>query len=75
VRAIVSVEDMIFKDSSPSLRKWIVRMRGAGQAAMLAQLVKRAQSTMERRAYKARMQTLTQDRNLSRLIGFAGPTG
>ena len=32
-----------------------------------------AQANAERRAYRTRMQTLRQDRELNRLIGFSGP--
>lgn len=39
---------------------------------MLRGLVRLAQAQAERRAYRVRLQTLKQDRELHRLIGFAG---
>jgi preprotein translocase subunit SecA len=34
--------------------------------------VRHAQQSAQRRAYRSRMQTLRQDKELNRLIGFAG---
>jgi preprotein translocase subunit SecA len=45
---------------------------GGAQRGLVRLAVHWSQARAERRAYKARMQTLRQDRELNRLIGFAG---
>jgi preprotein translocase subunit SecA len=42
------------------------------QRRLLRWIVRACQARAERRAYQGRMQTLKQDRELRRLIGFAG---
>jgi preprotein translocase subunit SecA len=71
-RAIVSAEDTLFESQPPALRALLGASRGAAQQMLLRWVVRACQSQAERRAYKARMQTLKQDRELHRLIGFAG---
>ena len=61
----------------PAMRPaWMIRalnrLQGAAQRQVLGWLVRRAQSQAEARAWQARQQTLQQDRELARLIGFAG---
>lgn len=60
-RAIVSREDGLFHDL-PQRGRWLP----VGWA------VRWAQARAERRAWRTRMQTLRQDRELHKLIGFAG---
>jgi preprotein translocase subunit SecA len=45
-----------------------------GQQFLLRVAVWFAQRQAERRAYRTRLQTLKQDRDLSKVIGFAGKT-
>ena len=72
VRAIVCGADVLFKDSPRALRWALAALGGAPRRAALGWAVRWAQSRAERRAYRARMQTLRHDRELNRLIGFAG---
>jgi len=72
VRAIVSTEDSLFKDLPPSLRRTMGALAGPPKRMALHAARTWAQLRAERRAYQARLQTLRQDRELSRLIGFAG---
>ena len=67
VQAIVSVDDPLFERQWATLRR-LARSRGL----LLRWLVRRAQADAEQRAYRARLQTLQHDRELHRLIGFAG---
>ena len=73
-RAIVSAEDGLFAQQPRSLRRLLAFLGGRPQRAWLRLAVRWSQSAAERRARRARMQTLRQDRELSRLIGFAGRT-
>jgi preprotein translocase subunit SecA len=72
--AIVSAEDALFTE----IPRWMRSLLAAGPApwrgAWLKRLRRLAQSRAERRALRARLQTLRQDRELHRLIGFAGRT-
>jgi preprotein translocase subunit SecA len=68
-RAIVCANDGLFKDLPAALRRLL---RGPAPHWALPLAVRWAQSRAERRAVRARMQTLRQDRELNRLIGFAG---
>jgi preprotein translocase subunit SecA len=70
VCAIVSADDSLFS----SLPAWLrLSLRHPGlNALLLAWVVRRTQRSAERRAWQARMLTLAQDRQLNRLIGFAG---
>ena len=73
VRAIVCWQDALFQDLHPALRRGLAAWPPRA-AAVAMQLVRVwAQWLAERRAYRTRMQTLRQDRELNRLIGFAGP--
>jgi preprotein translocase subunit SecA len=73
VRAIVSAQDASFAQLPAWLRS-LLRWRFAWlRRAALRLAVHSTQARAERRAYKARMHTLRQDRELSRTIGFAGP--
>ncbi len=67
VQAIVSAEDPLFEHQGALWRRLSLR-----SARLLRLLVRRAQRQAERRAYLSRMQTLRGDRELHRLIGFAG---
>ncbi len=66
-QAIVSAQDPLFEHQPRLLRQLALR-----SATLLHWLVRRAQAQAERRAYRMRLQTLRQDRELHRLIGFAG---
>ena len=72
VRAIVCVDDALFK-SVPAWLRTAMRARepAIAQRALHA-AVRRAQARAERDSYKGRMNTLRQDRELHRMIGFAG---
>jgi preprotein translocase subunit SecA len=72
-QAIISLHDPLFADLPAWLRSAVALTRGALQRFWLRRLVRHAQARAERRAFKLRMQTLRQDRELHRLIGFAGP--
>jgi preprotein translocase subunit SecA len=71
-QAIVAPQDSLFAQQPAMLRALLARLRGWPQALVLNWTVRRAQHRAERQAYRARMQTLRQDRELNRLIGFAG---
>jgi preprotein translocase subunit SecA len=71
-RAIVCTQDTLFKTQPQWLRRMLGAARGSLQVAFLHRLVASAQSAAEAQALSARMQTLKQDRELSRTIGFAG---
>jgi len=71
VQAIVSTQDPLFERQPAALRRPAASHSAAGRAA-LRWLLGRAQAEAERRAYVMRVQTLRQDRELHRLIGFAG---
>jgi preprotein translocase subunit SecA len=72
VRAVVCVQDSLFAPLPGGLRPLLAALRGPALRAVLRLAVRAAQSRAERRAYKGRMATLRQDRELSRLIGFSG---
>jgi preprotein translocase subunit SecA len=65
-RAIVCAADGLFAQHAPTLRRLL------GVPGLLRPVLRRAQARAERRAYRTRMQTLRQDRELNRLIGFSG---
>ena len=67
VQAVVSTQDPLFEHQRPWLRKMALR-----SAPLLRWLVRQAQARAEGRAYRVRLQTLRHDRELHRLIGFAG---
>ncbi len=67
VQAIVSAEDALFEHQAAFWRDLSLR-----SATLLRLLVRRAQRQAEWRAYQARLQTLRGDREIHRLIGFAG---
>ena len=72
VRAIVCVDDALFKPL-PDWLKAAMRSRQPEVARRALRLAVRwAQRRAERHSYKGRMSTLRQDRELHRLIGFAG---
>ena len=71
-RAIVCAHDGIFRTQPRWLVQVMLRQRGVLQAFVLHRLVAHAQAEAEIVARRARMQTLKQDRELSRTIGFAG---
>lgn len=71
VQAIVSSGDALFEHQPRLLRRALERPGWLGRL-MLRGLVRLAQAQAERRAYHVRLQTLKQDRELHRLIGFAG---
>jgi preprotein translocase subunit SecA len=83
VRAIVCADDLLFKDVPASWRLAVSRKAVApatrkatgwgGWLDTLAWAVRWAQWRAEQRARAQRMQTLKQDRELSKLIGYAGP--
>ena len=70
-QAIVSADDPLF-ERQPKLLRWLSMQGGAPARLCLHWMVRRAQAQAERRAYRTRLQTLRQDRELHRLIGFAG---
>ena len=72
VRAIVSWEDSLFQDLPAPARRLLAGIPWPLDGMALALVLRWAQSRAEGRAYRARMQTLRQDRELNRLIGFAG---
>lgn len=65
--AIVSSEDSLFRALPQPWKRLL-----AGGSWLLRLAVRHAQGRAERRAYRSRMQTLRQDKELNRLIGFAG---
>jgi preprotein translocase subunit SecA len=72
VRAIVCASDTLFTQQAAWLTKVLGVTVGPLRSVALRMAVGWAQRRAERRAYKARMQTLRQDRELNRMIGFAG---
>ncbi len=71
--AIVSAQDTLFQQLPAAWKRLSVVAHGAlGRAVLLGLAVRHAQGRAERRAYRSRMQTLRQDRELNKLIGFAG---
>jgi preprotein translocase subunit SecA len=70
-QAIVSAQDALF-EHQPGWWRHCAIGEGRLRRLLLRWLVRRAQSAAERRAYLARLQTLRHDRELHRLIGFAG---
>ena len=71
-RAIVCSADGIFKPLPAWQRRLLSAGRGLPQRWLLRWLVAHAQSRAEAQALRARMQTLKQDRELHRTLGFAG---
>lgn len=71
VQAIVSVEDKLLAKEPAWARRLVLQPGPAGRL-LLRWLVRHAQSRAERRAYRGRLQTLRQDRERHRIIGFAG---
>ncbi|MDR0777345.1 MAG: preprotein translocase subunit SecA [Azonexus sp.] len=67
VCALVCAQDTLFKPL-PGWWRWAMVLK----PHVLRSAVRWTQWRAERRAYQGRMQTLRQDRELSRLIGFAG---
>lgn len=67
VCALVCAQDTLFK-VLPGWWRWAMALK----PHVLRSAVRWAQWRAERRAYLGRMQTLRQDRELSKLIGFAG---
>lgn len=75
-RAIVSAADALFTQEVPMLSRLL---QDTAWPAWLQRFLLRggvwfAQQQAERRAYRTRLQTLKQDRDLSKVIGFAGKT-
>lgn len=70
--AIVCTEDALFASLPNWCRQALGLRSGLLQQGLLRAAVGWQQAWAERRAYKGRMQTLRQDRELNRLIGFAG---
>ena len=70
-RAIVASGDGLFVQHAPWLRR-LLGVHVPGWRKLLRLAVLQAQASAERRAHRTRMQTLRQDRELSRLIGFSG---
>jgi preprotein translocase subunit SecA len=71
-RAIVSTDDPLF-ERLPWPSGWILgAATRSGSVRLLRWVVARAQARAERQARQIRLQTLQQDRELHRLIGFAG---
>jgi preprotein translocase subunit SecA len=71
LQAIVSVSDPLF-EKQPVWLRLLAAGPGVAAALALGLLVWRAQGQAERRARRTRLQTLQHDRDLYRLIGFAG---
>ena len=72
VCALVCSQDTLFKNL-PGWWRWAMAEGAVPlQSRVLRSAVRWVQWRAERRAYQGRMQTLRQDRELSRLIGFAG---
>jgi preprotein translocase subunit SecA len=74
-RAIVSLQDSLLKNE-PAPWRWAVKSTQGRpwQNRILQWGITRAQRQAGRRAYRARLATLKQDRELNQLIGFAGKT-
>jgi preprotein translocase subunit SecA len=71
VQAIVAASDTIWEHQPRLLRRLMQTDGGVGRLA-LRWLRRRAQDDAERRAYIVRLETFRHDRELHRLIGFAG---
>jgi preprotein translocase subunit SecA len=72
VCALVCAQDTLFQPL-PGWWRWAMAKRTVPlKSQVLRCAVRWAQRRAERRAYQGRMQTLRQDRELNRLIGFAG---
>ena len=71
-RAIVSAQDPLFDKQPRPLKALLAGRAGAVPQVLVRAIVKRAQALAERRARRTRLQTMQQDRELHRLIGFAG---
>ena len=72
-RAIICTQDVLFTHVPGPLRSMMCGADGGGlRQWCLRWLVRRAQARAERRAYQVRLQTMRQDKELHRLIGFAG---
>jgi preprotein translocase subunit SecA len=72
VCAVICAEDTLFASLPAWWRRAMGWRAGGLQRRVVRLAVRWSQSLAERRAYKGRMQTLRQDRELNRLIGFAG---
>lgn len=70
--AVVCAEDALFATLPSWYREALGWRIGLVQRRLLRVAVGWQQTWAERRAYRSRMQTLRQDRELNRLIGFAG---
>lgn len=70
-KAIVSSQDELFKSLPPFVLRLLAS--SGGTLTLLGCAVRRAQARAERRAYRARLQTMQHDNELQRIIGFAGP--
>jgi len=71
-RAIVSAQDPLFEHQPELLRRLLAGSGGPVQRWLLRAMLYRAQALAERRARRIRLQTLQQDQELHRMIGFAG---
>ncbi|AKJ30099.1 hypothetical protein [Caldimonas brevitalea] len=71
-RAVVCAHDSVFEPQPALVRHLLATLRGRTQRTLLQCAVAWAQRSAERRAWRGRLQTLKQDRDLNRLIGFAG---
>ena len=74
--AFVALDDELFRTQSPRLARWLHDISGRwpeGPPSWATELLRRvAQSAAERRNSELRMHTLTQDRQLSRMLAFSG---
>ena len=70
-QAMVAADDALFERTPLWLRR-LMSGRGAVARRMLRGLVARKQAAAEGRALRVRLQTLQADKELHRLIGFAG---
>lgn len=71
VQAIVAADDTLLRPAPAPVRR-LALLPGPLGRAMLRLLVRWAQGRAERRARRMRLQTLRQDRERHRVIGFAG---
>jgi preprotein translocase subunit SecA len=71
-RAIVAADDGLFEAQPIWLRRVLSSAGGPLQRWALRLAVRAAQSRAERMAFRTRMQTLRQDREMHKIIGFAG---
>jgi preprotein translocase subunit SecA len=74
--SFVALDDELFRTQAPHLTRWLQARAAtapAGLPAWATEWLRRvAQSAAERRHAEVRMQTLKQDRQLSRLLAFSG---